>query len=284
MPASRATGPASLTPPRDDAPPAPPLLTTLPPSAEVAWAGLVWTLVRTDFKARYHGTASGFLWALLKPATMFAVLVAVFSLVFPAEPTYKSDLIIGLFLWDFFADATKTGMTSLAAKSYLLTKARLPGWIVVVTSMANAMLTLVVFAVIVCAYLMLSGRPPGAATLAAFVAYLTALSAMVVGFSLASSVLFLRYRDLNQVWDMAAQAGFFIAPIIYPLGLIPERFHPWLFLWPPTPVIEFARTALVDGVLPSSRGHACLAVMATAILAVGVLIQRRYGVRAVEYL
>ena len=40
-----------------------------------------------------------------------------------------------------------------------------------------------------------------------------------------SSVLFLRYRDLNQVWDVVTQAGFFLAPIIYPLGIIPERFH-----------------------------------------------------------
>ena len=70
-----------------------------PEAARVAWAGLLWTLVRTDFKSRYHGTACGFLWALLKPATMFLVLVAVFSLVFSSEPTYKLDLIIGLFLW-----------------------------------------------------------------------------------------------------------------------------------------------------------------------------------------
>ena len=33
-----------------------------------AFAGLIWTLVRTDFKARYHGTLGGFVWALLKPA------------------------------------------------------------------------------------------------------------------------------------------------------------------------------------------------------------------------
>ena len=34
-------------------------------SPRVAWVGLAWTLVRTDFKARYHGTLSGFAWALL---------------------------------------------------------------------------------------------------------------------------------------------------------------------------------------------------------------------------
>ena len=104
-------------------------------SANASVWGLVWTLVRTDFKARYHGTPSGFLWALLKPTAMFVVLVAVFSLSFSvSEPNYKLNLIIGLFLWDFFAEATtKSGMGSLAAKGFLVTKARFPRSIVVVT-------------------------------------------------------------------------------------------------------------------------------------------------------
>ena len=43
-------------------------------------------------------------------------------------------------------------------------------------------------------------------------------------------MLFLRYRDLNQVWDLMVQAGFFLAPIIYPLGILPEQFHIYLYL------------------------------------------------------
>ena len=70
MPASSATGPVSTPPPSVDAPSAAAGLGVIRPSADVAWAGLLWTLVRTDFKSRYHGTASGFLWALLKPATI----------------------------------------------------------------------------------------------------------------------------------------------------------------------------------------------------------------------
>ena len=96
-----------------------------------AIGGLIWTLIRTDFKARYHGTLSGFVWALLKPTAMFIVLVGVFSFIFRNDPNYKLNLILGLFLWDFFADATKAGMTSLAAKGFLVTKARFPRWIVV---------------------------------------------------------------------------------------------------------------------------------------------------------
>jgi lipopolysaccharide transport system permease protein len=254
------------------------------PVVGVSWRGLVWTLVRTDFKARYHGTASGFLWALLKPAAMFAVLVAVFTLVFPTEATYKLDLIVGLFLYDFFTDATKTGMTALSSKAFLLTKARLPRYVLILTSMTNALLTLMVFASVVIGYLALAGRAPGLAGVAAFAAHLAALTGMVTGISLATAVLFLRYRDLNQVWDMVTQAGFFVAPIIYPLGVIPERFHLWLYLWPPTPVIEFSRSALIDGAVPSARGHLALALMTMACLAVGTAIYRRYAPRAAEYL
>src|SRR4051812_5167553 len=90
-----------------------------PPRRRLAYAGLIWTLVRTDFQARYHGTLGGFVWALLKPACMFVVLMSVFSFVFAATPTYKLDLIVGLFLWDFFAEGTKTGLASLHVKGFL---------------------------------------------------------------------------------------------------------------------------------------------------------------------
>ena len=70
--------------------------------------GLIWTLVRTDFKTRYHGTLGGYLWALLKPMTMFLVLLGVFSLIFSMDPDYPINLVIGLFVWDFFAEATRS--------------------------------------------------------------------------------------------------------------------------------------------------------------------------------
>jgi len=253
------------------------------PAAGGVRPGLVWTLVRTDFKSRYHGTLGGFVWALGKPLTMFVVLMSVFSFLFSSKPTYRLDLIVGLFLWDFFAEGTKTGLTSLHAKGFLLTKSRVPPWILVVTSMSNAVITLGVFSVVITIFLAAVGRPPGAAALVAFAAYCAALVAIVIGFSLASSVLFLRYRDLNQVWDVVIQAGFFLAPIIYPLEILPERFHFFLFIWPPTPVIEFSRATLVRGVFPTATAHLYLALDAAACLAAGVAIFRWLSPRAAEY-
>jgi lipopolysaccharide transport system permease protein len=107
---------------------------------------------------------------------------------------------------------------------------------------------------------------------------------MVAGFSLAASVLFMRYRDLNQVWEVVSHAGFFIAPIIYPLTILPERVHGYLYLWPPTPIIVFSRSVLLDGKVPSLLGHVLLLAETGAILGAGALIYRARAPRIAEEL
>ena len=254
------------------------------PTRRHHWGGLVWTLVRTDFKARYHGTMGGFVWALLKPFTMFLVLLGVFSFIFAADPVYKRNLLLGLFLWDFFAEGTKVGIISMHQKGYLLTKTRFPSWVVVVTSTSNALITLGVFTLAIVGFLTMTGRAPRVEELLLYLAYVGAALLMVTGISLAGSVLFLRYRDLNQVWDVVTQAGFFVAPIIYPLNILPERFHFYLYLWPPTAIIQFSRAVLVQHDIPTLRAHGFLALMTGAIFLAGVVVYRRLAPRAVEYI
>jgi lipopolysaccharide transport system permease protein len=247
--------------------------------------GLIWTLVRTDFKVRYHGTLGGFIWALMKPLTMFVVLLGVFSLIFDSrDPNYKLNLIVGLFLWDFFAESTKVGLTSLAAKGYLLTKTRFPKWILVVTSVSNPLITVSVFVVAIVATVALTGRLVSVWVIGLVVLYVLQLCMIVVGFSLATSALFLRYRDLNQVWEVLLQAGFFVAPIVYPLSILPERVHFFLYCWPPTAAIQFVRSVLVLGEVPSLRAHAMLAVASVLALTTGAWVFARSSPRAVEFL
>lgn len=215
---------------------------------------------------------------------MFVVLLGVFSFVFPSEPAYKINLILGLFLFDFFSESTKSGLVSLFMKGYLLNKARFPSWIVVLTSVSNALISLAIFTVILIGFLSVTGRPPRLLHVSLYLVYVGALVSIVTGISLAASVLFLRYRDLNQVWEVVIQAGFFLAPVVYPLRTIPEQFHFYLYLWPPTPIIQFARMVLIEGNTPTLKGHLFLGLMTAAILGGGVLVFRRFSPRAAEYL
>jgi lipopolysaccharide transport system permease protein len=243
----------------------------------------IWTLIRTDFKARYHGAFSGFGWALLKPLAMFVVLFSVFSFLFK-NPDYLYTLLIGVVLFRFFDEATSVGVEALFHKAFLCTRAVFPRWIIIVTSTFNALLTLLVSCLAVTVVMLFSKHPPPLWALGLFACYLTSLYLIALGFSLGASVLFLEYRDLNQFWDVALRAGFFVAPVVYPIETIPERYHYYLFFWPPTPVIEFSRQALVRAQIPTLRAHLYLAAMTLTIFGAGALIfWKRLG-RAMEKL
>ena len=251
--------------------------------SRIALFDFVWTLVRTDFKVRYHGAVGGFVWALLKPIAMFTVLYRVFHFLFHGN-AYMMNLLVGLFLWQFFAEGTSTGLSSIVSKRYLITKVRFPRWIVIIASLSNALITLLVYSIGLLVISWLAGKPMTFVGIAAFAGYVVLYVIMVFGFALGASVLYLQYRDLDQVWDVVLQAGFFLAPIVYPIDVIPERYHFWLYAWPVTPIIQFSRSVLVDGQLPSLRAHLMLLGMTAGILATGATIFMTRSARAMEKL
>lgn len=245
--------------------------------------GLLWTLVRTDFKTRYHGSFGGFVWVLLKPAALFAVLLAIFSLVFAQSRNYSVNLVIGLFLWTFFSEATRSAVVSLHSKGFLVARSRIPPWIVVASSVSNAALSGLVFFVLIVSYALYIGTL-GITGFLALALYALAFLALCVGIGLALSPLFLYYRDLNQIWDLILEAGFFVAPIIWPIDIIPERFHIYFYAWLPTTVIQYARRILVAGEIPSLRAAALLLAAVAVVVIVGALIFSKLARRSLERL
>jgi lipopolysaccharide transport system permease protein len=141
-----------------------------------------------------------------------------------------------------------------------------------------------VFGGVIATYAALTNPSMTAARLGLFALYLLSFVLTVLGLSFATSVLFLRFRDLNQFWDLLLQAGFFVAPIVYPIRMLPERLHFWLYLWFPTPVIQFSRQVLDDGAIPTLRAHLLLLASVAAVMAVGVLLFRRLMPRMIETL
>ncbi|MFH1132669.1 MAG: ABC transporter permease [Pseudomonadota bacterium] len=246
--------------------------------------GAIWTLIRTDFMVRYHGTIMGFMWALLRPIAMLIVLFSVFSFLFGTTKEYAINLVIGLFLYDYFQEATKWGLISLHNKGFLLKKSNFPRWILVLTPTVNPLITLLIAGIGINICLLATGHSISPLRFLLFFFYVAHLVLMVCGFSLAASVCFVRYRDLNQVWEVVAQAGFFVAPVIFPLKIIPEQYHIYLYFWPPTSVIEFSRSVLTGEVLPTLKGQLLLSAMTVVCLFFGIFVYRLLVKRAAEYL
>jgi len=67
-----------------------------------------------------------------------------------------------------------------------------------------------------------------------------------LGLSLFLAAAFVRFRDINYIWEVLLQAAFYATPIIYPLSLITNTsFQQIIMLNPMAQAIQDARNVLV---------------------------------------
>ena len=117
------------------------------------------TLAVTEFKLRFFGSALGYLWQLMRPLLLFAILYVLFTQVLALDtaPFYPEALLLGLVLYTFFADATKGSVTSLVARENLLRKIEFPRLAVPLGVVLNALFNLVLNLLPVLVFLLVDG-------------------------------------------------------------------------------------------------------------------------------
>jgi ABC-2 type transport system permease protein len=197
-----------------------------------------------EFKLKYTGSALGYVWSIIKPLAYFAVLWVVFGrffklgAVFSKYPLY---LILGIVLWTFFVDATSLAMASLVARSGILRKMAFPRLVVPVSATMVAVVTFAINFVIVAAFLVISREAPSPAWLLVPL-LLIELYVFTLGLSLILATLYVRFRDVGQIWELVTQLLFFATPIMYPLGLLPPWARSVSMLNPFTQVVQDIRS------------------------------------------
>src|SRR5262245_63740942 len=115
---------------------------------------------------------------------MFVVLMSVFTFVFPSKADYALNLVLGLFLYDYFQESTKAGLVSLHAKGYLIGRSRFPRWLLVLASIANPLIVIATASLAIVACLAAMGRSPGPLAIALYGLYVFLFAVIVIGFSL----------------------------------------------------------------------------------------------------
>lgn len=205
-------------------------------------------MVITDFKVRYQGSVLGYMWSVLRPLFLFTILYVVFVrfLRFGSDiPHYSVYLLMGIILWNFFAEATSSAMTSIVGRGDLIKKISIPRYLVVVSSALSALINLTFNLVVLLLIAFLNNAPimKSWILVPVFIIELFILS-IALGFFL--SAVFVRYRDASYVWEVVMQAGFYATPIIYPLTIVPVRWHALVMLNPVAQAIQDARWSFVN--------------------------------------
>lgn len=179
-------------------------------------------LIKTDFKLRYQGSVLGYLWAILRPLLMFAILYVVFAklLNFGHDiPHYPVYLLTGTVLWNFFTECTGLGIQSIVARGDLLRKISFPKYIVVVSATSTALINLAINLIVIVIFAFINGVTPNWPWLLVPFSILE-LYVFALGISFLLGAINVKYRDITSIWDVFIQALFYAIPIIYPLTMV----------------------------------------------------------------
>lgn len=206
-------------------------------------------LVRTDFKLRYQGSVLGYAWSLLRPLLLFLILYIVFVKFLRlgnSIPHFPIYLLLGIVIWNFFNEMTVQSLGSIVSRGDLIRKIRIPRWIIVLSSSISALINLLLNMVIVVIFMAANNvdllRSSLLLPLILLEVYLFAL-----GLSLFLSAAFVKYRDVNYIWEVILQAGFYMTPILYPIALITNlTLQKLIMINPMAQAIQDARYAAVS--------------------------------------
>ena len=226
--------------------------TALGTSPKRLWT-LAWALAVTDFRLKFFGSALGYLWQLMRPLMLFGVLYAVFALFLDfgeEQRFYPAALLLGIVLYSFFNEATSQSVRSLVVRENLVRKIDFPRLAVPLASVLTALFNLALNLVPVFVFLLASGGRPlvGWLTLPMLLAI---LAVFALGIGMLLSALFVRYRDIEPIWDVLLQMMFYATPIFYPIELIidvedlPLVGH-LLMLNPFASLLQAARHLVID--------------------------------------
>ena len=219
------------------------------------FASLTWTLAVLEFRLKFFGSVLGYLWQLMKPLLLFGVLYVVFTefvRLGGGVMHYPAVLLMGIVIYTFYAEATAGSVGSVLNRENLVRKIHFPRLVIPLSVVLTTYLNFVLNFLAVLVFLLIQGVEVRWSWLE-IVPLAVLLGLFCTGIAMALSALFVRYRDVSPIWDVALPISFYGTPILYPIETIPsERVQHLLMCNPLAAIVQQTRHALIDPTAPSA--------------------------------
>lgn len=241
---------------------------------------VIWAMARREMRTRYAGTFAGLFWSLVHPLMMVLIYWFVFSVGFKIKPAGETPFIIvflcGLIPWVAFAETLSASANAITGNPHLVTKAVFPTQILPVVHLVASMVSHVIMLVILAVVMLCYGMPFSVYNLQ-FVYFLLGMSVFCVGLGWIVAALNVFYRDISQMLTVVLNLWFWLTPIVWAEGMIPERFRIFLKLSPMFYVVHGYRASFVyhTPFWDNYRLGAYFWVISIIVFAVGGLLFRR---------
>jgi len=217
------------------------------------------TLAVMEFKLRFFGSVLGYLWQLMRPLLLFGVLYAVFTQFVKLGagiPFYPAILLTGIVLFTFFSDATARSVTAVLDRENLVRKIEFPRLVVPIAVILIAYFNLVLNLLAVLVFVLLTGVDIRVEWLA-LPLLLIPLGMLAGGLAMLLSALYVRFRDVQPIWEVVLQVAFYGSPILYVIEQLPENLQKPVILFNPlATILVQARHWLIDQNAPTAASVA----------------------------
>ena len=237
-----------------------------------------------ELREQYAGSVLGVVWSLLQPALYILlywwVFAAIMRIRLPensalADTPFIAFLLSALLPWFAFQDGLIRATSAILNRRDVVCKIHFPVKVFPLAATAAAFIAHGFSYVLFLAAFALWQGGISLTAMSAVIALLTLQLMLTAGLGLLLAAVTVYLRDIAQVLGLVLAVMFYTAPILYPLSLVPERFHGLVQCNPFAIFAEAYHGAVLAGVWPTPMTLVLLVLLAVGALAAGTYVFRR---------
>ena len=209
---------------------------------------------------------------LLQGAVLFVVLRKFIRI---DVQDYHLVLLAGLFPWTWFQISLVLAVSSFASNGALIKKVYFPRFVLPLATVLNNGVQYALSIPVLVLLLLIGGYTPNWTWLIG-IPYLLAVEALLImGIVLFLASFDVYFRDLEHLTDVfVGLIWFYLTPVIYPLSIVPAKYHDLVLLNPMASLIEGWRELFLHNQLPGADMWPAL-VFAAVMAGIGALSFRQ---------
>ncbi|MGA7703772.1 MAG: ABC transporter permease [Solirubrobacteraceae bacterium] len=198
---------------------------------------LTYNIARNEFKLKFFGSALGYVWQVMRPLLLFTVLYVFFVVISkvgkggkPSEALYGVQLLGSIVLFTFFGETTSGAVRSVVDRENLVRKIQFPRLVIPLSITLLGLFNLAMNLVVVLIFALISGVRPMLSWLE-LPLILTMLILFSTGVAMWLSAMFVKFRDIQPIWEVFAQILFYASPLIIPAETVRRELLHHQLLW-----------------------------------------------------